>query len=49
MALYNTQNSFYERALDLYNTQLSKIFRNFQSVKKYKDIDQGGSERHLPL
>ena len=28
VALYNTQHSFFERAMDLYKTQLSKIFRN---------------------
>ena len=37
VALYNTQNSFFGRAMDLYNTQLSKISRDF-----YSDIDQGG-------
>ena len=41
VALYNTQHSFFGRAMDLYKTQLSKIFRNFKSVKN-RDIDQGG-------
>ena len=38
VALYNIQHSFFERAMDLLNTQLSKISRNFKSVKKIRKI-----------
>ena len=42
MALYNTQHSFFERVMDLYNTQLWKIFRIFSWLKilmDFKPID----------
>ena len=43
VALYKPSTVLFGRAIDLYNTQLSNIFRNF-SRSKNRVIDQGWKE-----